>query len=162
MNHDIFAIALQIGANAASTHVGMGAEDRVPNIVVMRNLNVVEQDAVFQLAGVADHAALTNDDVATEIGARTELSPTADDRRRFNGRGLRDLDVLANEDARFNLGIAFKATGNLFLNDLFDLWEDLPWISGVLERLLQEWNGAFFVEFFGFDVELIHRRTPSS
>src|SRR6266478_6603021 len=60
----------------------------------MRYLHTVEQHAVLELARVAEHAVVTDEDVTTNIRAAANLAVRADDRRTFNHRAMFDYRPL--------------------------------------------------------------------
>ena len=52
------------------------AEDRVAHVAEMRHLHAIEEQAVFEFAGVAEHAAFADDHVAADderAGGRLHL-----------------------------------------------------------------------------------------
>ena len=48
-NHNVSLVALDIGCYRACAHMRFISKNRVPDIVIMRSLNIVEKNNIFQL-----------------------------------------------------------------------------------------------------------------
>ena len=73
------------------------AEHRVSDVVVVRYLNTVKENAVFKLCGVADNAPLANDRRSAYKSAGTYLAKRAYYRRPLNYRPGIDSYSLADK-----------------------------------------------------------------
>ena len=121
---DFGAIQPHIGQDDSSSEMGFVAENGITHIVEVRNFTVVEEHAVFELAGVPEHAVVTDDDVLSHIAASADLAVLPDPRGPFDvGTRLNDgtfaqKDVLTHdsggmhgaEDGRLQMG--FKVVAN--------------------------------------------------
>ena len=90
-HHDQGLVGLDVGGDAACPHVGLVAQNAVAHVIEVGNLDVIEQDRVFQLYGIADHAVFAHQGGAADEGAVAHLGPRADDagRAQEGGRGDR-------------------------------------------------------------------------
>ncbi len=83
--------------------MGFVAEDGIAHIIEVGDFTVVEEHAVFELAGVPKHAVVTDDDVLPHIAASADLAVLPDPRGPFDvGTGLHDgtfsqKDVLTHD-----------------------------------------------------------------
>lgn len=70
---------LPIGANGTSPQVRLVAQDRLANIIIVRNLTAVEEQAVLELYRVADDATVANNDIFSDVGAWSNAAVAAND-----------------------------------------------------------------------------------
>ena len=77
-------------------HVGVAAQDGVPHVVVMGGLDVVKEDHVLQLHGVAHHGLLAHDGAAPDEGAVADLRLVVDDAGAADVGGGEHLGVLGD------------------------------------------------------------------
>ena len=85
--------------------MGLVAQDGVAHVVVVGHLDVVEQDHVFQLRGVAHHAVVAHQGVAPDEGAGTHLGLVADDAGAADVGGGEDRGVPGDPDVLRDLGV---------------------------------------------------------
>ena len=99
MDLDQLLVALNIAGNAACARMRLIAEDRVADIVVMRDLDIVKQDDIFQFRRIADNTVLadkrrTADERGVpDLGARTDDAGSCDLCGRKDLGGLVDPDI---------------------------------------------------------------------
>ena len=72
-------VALDVAGYRACAHVRLVAEDGVADVVIVRGLDVVEQDDVLELNGVADDCVLADDGAAADERAVADLRAVVDD-----------------------------------------------------------------------------------
>ena len=100
---DEVAVELEVGDDHARREMHLRAEDRVADVIEMRHLAAVEEDAVLDLARIADDRARADDDVLADVGAVANLAVRPDPRRALDvgagldHRALADVDVLADD-----------------------------------------------------------------
>ena len=80
--------------------MGLVAQNGVAYIVVVGRLHIVEKDDVFQLHGVAHHAARAHQRAAADKGAVAHLGVGADDAGAGDGGGGGDVRRLMYPDLR--------------------------------------------------------------
>ena len=78
--------------------MGLVAEDGITDIVEMRRLDVVEQDHVFQLAGIADDGVFAHDGIAAHEGALAQLRAVVDDAGAGDIGAVKDLGIARDPD----------------------------------------------------------------
>src|SRR4051812_37216931 len=82
------------------------AQDRVADVVKMRHLRFVEQDAVLKFARVPHHHAIARDDVLADVTTAADMAILADPGRALQDRALFDDRSRADEnrvaDERFS------------------------------------------------------------
>ena len=76
----------EVGTDRAGAKVGSVAQDGIADVIEMRDLGTVHQQAILELARVAEHAAFADDDVAPDEGARTDVGVGPDPDRADQGR----------------------------------------------------------------------------
>src|SRR5450432_3150429 len=74
------------------------AEDRVTDVIEMRDLHLVEKQAVLELAGVSEHRAVTDHDVLTDVRSMSDLTIPADPCRPLYHRAVFDHSAFADEN----------------------------------------------------------------
>lgn len=75
---DLALVEPEVGADHARPEVRAIAENRVAHVVVVRRLDAVEQQAVLELARIAQHAALPGDHVPADEGTRANVGAGPD------------------------------------------------------------------------------------
>ena len=126
--------------------MGLIAKDRIPHIVVMRHLHIVEQDHVFQLRGVAHHAVIANQCAAPDKGALAHLRPMANDAGAVEIGGFEHRGVLRHPDVLQNLAVPVGGMVILLLRQLLsdfqnqvgDPGQRLPWIGELLQVISRQ------------------------
>jgi len=126
---DVAGQELDVGNLHARAEVRLVAENGVADVIVMRHLRAVEEQRVFQLGGIADHAAVADDDVLADVGVVPDLAVFPDDGRAFDHRaGFHDR-AFADDDA-FADARAGKPLGRILFRHLvetsFDFLERVP------------------------------------
>ena len=58
-------VRLNVGGDSPCAHMSLVAQNGIAYIVKVRNLNLIKQQSVFQLTGVAYNSLFTNDHVAS-------------------------------------------------------------------------------------------------
>src|SRR5258708_25724955 len=64
--------------------------NRITDVIEMRHLHFIEQDGIFEFAGVSHHDAVADDYVFTHVTAAADVAVFADPRRAFQHRALFD------------------------------------------------------------------------
>ena len=73
-------------------------ENAVPDIIIMRNLHIVEQNDIFQFGAVADHAVVADQRASADKRAGTDFRLMADNGRRPDIVVGIDFGILGNPD----------------------------------------------------------------
>ena len=138
VNADDFLVESHIGKDHARAQMRLVADDRISDIIEMRNLRFVEDEAVFKLAGVPGHHAVSENDILADVAPIANLAVLADPCRAFHHRALLDDGVLADENRAAHKGLADEAALDAGLHAEFqispDLRQDIPNIFGILEK----------------------------
>ena len=98
MNHNIGPVGLNVGCNGAGTHMRVKTKDRVSDIIIVRNLTLVEKDDVFQFTGVADNAAFSDNRLSADERALPQLRSLINDTGAGNVRALVNVRVAGDPD----------------------------------------------------------------
>ena len=107
------------------------AEDGVADIVVVRDLAVVEDNHILELDAVTDDTIGTDQCRAADEGAMPDLGIRADDARWDDvGRG-EDHGILVDPDLRLNFLVFRTERGTKPENEILDSGQSFP---GPLER----------------------------
>ena len=101
MNDDRFAVRFEVGTDGTSAHVRVVSKDGVAHVIIMGDLYGVQQDAVFEFWGIAEHTVFAGYDTAADIGAGTDFCAVTNDGGGFNGGGFGDFHVFADQHAGF-------------------------------------------------------------
>lgn len=70
MDNDVLFIAFDVAGYGSRAHVRFIAQNGIADVIIVRGLHAVEKDAVFQLAGIADHRAVADEHVAADKRSR--------------------------------------------------------------------------------------------
>lgn len=99
LHSDGFLVEAEIGADCARAEVGAVAEHRVADIIIMRGLHAIEEQAIFIFATIAEHAFFTSDDIAADEHTGAEVGMRANPRRALDDAVGREFDrgVQVNE-----------------------------------------------------------------
>ena len=138
MDDNELLIRLDVRGDGAGAHVGIVAEDRVAYIVVVRGLNVIEEDDVLQLRGVADHTVGADESRAADEGALAHLGVGADDARSAEISGVKDLGGLVHPHLRRTLLIIVAQRRAESDDHVLDALERFPRICKLREIVLRE------------------------
>src|ERR1043165_512810 len=96
-------IKLYVRKNNAGTEMSAITEDRIAYVIEVWNLGFVEEDAVFEFAGVAHHHAVAHDHVFAHITAAANVAPLANP-----GRSLQDRALFNNRSCAYKNASADK------------------------------------------------------
>ena len=77
-HRDLAVIELHVGENHPGAEVRLVSENRVPHVIEMRHLRLIEEDAVLKLAGISENGAVPHDDVFPDITATADMTIFAD------------------------------------------------------------------------------------
>ena len=119
LHGDLALIEPKVGTDRTSPEVGAVAEDGIADVVIVRCLHFIEEQAVLKLTRVPQHAALAHDDIAANEGTGADLGfgpdiGRADDRgisRQFDGR--MDPDPPLDMDAGWDFQVINAKFGGL-------------------------------------------------
>ena len=116
--------------------MGLIAEHRVTDIIIMRGLYVVEQNHVLQFAGIADHRVFSDDGAASDEGAVPDLGAVVNDAGRADvGRG-KHLRVVCDPDSVRGMGIFVGRQGLTQLqNKVLDPVQNLPGVGLAFKQI---------------------------
>src|SRR6516162_1981214 len=87
--------------------MGFASKDRIANVIKMRRDRVVEEERVFHLARIADHATVADDDVVTNIRIMANFTVPPDNRWAFNHRAILDYGAFPDKHLFANVRNAF-------------------------------------------------------
>ena len=73
--------------------MGMGAEDRIADVVEMGNVNAFQKNAILEFGGIADDTARRNDNIPAKIGEGPYFRPLSEDGGAFDHSRRRNFDV---------------------------------------------------------------------
>ena len=91
--------------------MGVATQDRVADIIIVGGLNIVKEDHVFQLHGVAHHSLLADDSAAADERAVPNLRLMVDDAGPADvGRG-EHFGVFCNPDILAGVVILIQGQG---------------------------------------------------
>jgi hypothetical protein len=118
--------------------VGLVAENRVTDIVKMRDLGPVEYYAIFKLAGVTKDYAIASDNIFADITTASYLAIVSDPGRTFNGRAVfddgfvTDIDPVADEGSAKQTSVQRRIEAELEITG--DLLQNIPDLGRVIEE----------------------------
>ena len=92
----ILPIKPNVGTDRSSTKMRAIPKDGIADVVVMRCFDVVEEQAILELAGVAKHDVVPGDHILTDVGATPNGAIFTNPRGAFD-RGV-GLDYGASPD----------------------------------------------------------------
>ena len=84
LDHDKGFITLDIAGNRACTHMSLITQNRISDIIVVRDLNGIKQNNIFQLHRVADNRIFAHDCTLPDKGAVSHFSPMINNTGRTN------------------------------------------------------------------------------
>ena len=114
---DVALVAPEIGGDDARAHVRAEAENRVADVVVVGNLNVVEDHGVLDLGRVADDAIFADERRAADERAVPHLGSGADHGRSRDQGGRCDLRRLVYPDLGRDLVVVLPGKGSAEFTD---------------------------------------------
>ena len=80
-DRDFGVIELHVRENHARAEMRVMTKDRIADVIEMRHLRFIEQDAVFEFARVAHDYAVADDHVFAHVTAAADVAVLADPRR---------------------------------------------------------------------------------
>src|SRR2546426_4321241 len=97
---------LEVGDFYACAKMGSVAENRVTDVIEVGSDGMIEQERVFDLAGISDDAVVADDDIFADIRVVANLAVTADDGGPFNHGAILDQGAFADKDFLADVGNA--------------------------------------------------------
>jgi hypothetical protein len=85
------------------------ADDRVADVIEMGRLRFIKNDRVLELAGIAENAAGTDDDIFPDVATVANFASFSDPGRSFDHRALLDNRPLADENGAADEWLAYEA-----------------------------------------------------
>ena len=73
-------------------------ENRIADIIEMRHLRFVEENAVLELARISHHHAVARDHILADVTTAADVAILADPRRPFQNRALLDDCAFADKN----------------------------------------------------------------
>ncbi len=135
---DLGVVEFDIRENDAGSEVGLVAEDGISDVIVMGHLGLVENEAVFELAGVSGDDAVADDDILTNVTPAANLTALADPGGALDHGALLDDGTGPDKDGIADEGFAYEAGMNGgFQTELEiggNLGKGLPDILEILEN----------------------------
>ena len=128
-------VLLHVGGQGAGAHVGLVAQNGVAHIVVVGNLDIVKENHIFQLRGVAHHAVGPHQGVAPDKGPGAHLGLRPDDAGPCNK--VVGVNFGGFVDPHLFLGVVVLLLGEVLpqLPDKgADFWQSLPGIFHGLQQ----------------------------
>ena len=116
VNDDELLVGLYVRGDRTRAHVGEVAQNGVAYVVVVGSLNVVEENDVLELNGVADNAVRADESRASDESAVSYLCFGSDDAGCAEVCGLKNLCGLVNPNALCSL-LVVVAEGGTELED---------------------------------------------
>src|SRR5258708_7314249 len=89
------------------------ADDGIAHVIEVRDVGVVKQQRVFELAGIANHAVVADEDMFAHVGVMPDLAVAADDGGALDHRAVLDKRALANEHLLTDKGNALTVVPQL-------------------------------------------------
>ena len=131
-------IEAHIRENDSSSEVGLVAEDRVANIIEVRNLGLVEDEAVFKFRGIPSHNPIAEDHIFADVTSVPNLAVLADPSRAFDHGPLFNHCSFANKYSTAHERLADETameTGfHAELEISRDLRQNIPYMFSVLKK----------------------------
>jgi len=103
VHRDFRVIEFDVGENHARTKVSVVTQDGITDIIEVRYLHFIEQDAILNSQRVTHHNAIPGDDVLAHVTAAANLAIFTNPGRTFqhrtllNNRSSADKDAIADE-----------------------------------------------------------------
>src|SRR5438105_32549 len=101
-------------------------EDRVADVIEMRHLRFIEQDAILELARVPHHDAISDDHIFAYIAAAPDMTVLSDPRRPFQDRALLYDRAGADENCVADKWLAHQFAEHRRLQAELEVTRDLP------------------------------------
>ena len=131
-------VEAHIRENDACTEVGLVAEDRVADIVEVRNLGLVEDEAVFKFRGIPGYNSVAEDHIFADVTPIPNLTVLTDPSRTFDHGSLFDHCPFADKYRAAHERLADEAAMETGLQAELqisrDLRQNIPDMLGVLKK----------------------------
>ena len=114
------------------------AEDGIADVVVMRGLDMIEQDHVLQLDAVADNTVSTDECGASDESAMTHLSIRSDDAGSAEISRREDLRSLVDPDSGLYFFVVLSQRRTQGKDQILDPLECFPRIGEMAEIICRE------------------------
>ena len=135
MDHHQLLVGLHVGGDGTGAHVAVIAEDRIADIVIVRGLDMIEQDHVLQFDTVPDDAVRTDQGRTADEGAVTDLPLRSDDAGRAEIRGREHLRRPVDPDVLRYFLIVLSQRRTEGQNEFLDALQRFPGI-GELKKII--------------------------
>src|SRR5438067_1167159 len=114
------------------------AENRVADVIEMRHLRFVEEDAILELARVPHYDAIADDDVFADVAAVANFALFPDPGRPFDHRALLDRGPFSDENRAAHERLSDQSSLDARLQTKLQIARDLvqrvPDIRQILEQ----------------------------
>ena len=150
LDHDEAAVGFDVGGDASRAHVGLVAQNAVAHIVEVGDLNVVKEDDVLQLHGVAHHAVFAHQCGAPDEGAVADLGVRADDAGGTEIGGGEDRGGLVDPDGGGDFREVLAQSGAEREDQLLNALEGLPGVF-VARQIIGGDGVSQIVKVTGFE-----------
>ena len=133
VDDDQLLVGLDVRRDGAGSGVGVIPEDGVADIVVVRGLDVVEQDDVLQFAGVADDAVGTDECGAADECAVANFGLGPDDAGRSEVCGREHRCRLVDPHMLLDFFIVVTQRRAEFEDEVLDALQGFPGVGELFE-----------------------------
>jgi len=135
---DLLAVQSDIGEDDTGAEMDLITQYGITDVTEMRNVGVIEDDAIFEFARIAKYDSVADDDVFADVAAASDFAiisdpgRTLDGRTVLNHRSAADVDIFADKGPAHDPGINgwFQAE----LEVAADLLQDIPDLYAVIEN----------------------------
>src|ERR1700730_4867672 len=101
------------------------ANDRITHVIEVRHLHLIEQDGIFEFAGVSHDYAVADDHVLAHVTAAANVAVLADPRRAFQHCPLFNDSSSADEDMAADKRLAHELPEDCRLETKLQITGDL-------------------------------------
>jgi hypothetical protein len=135
---DLLTVQSDVGEDDTGAEVDLITQHRITDVTEVRNVGVIENDAIFELARIAEHDPVADDDVFAYITAAPDFAVVSDPGRAFYGRTVldhgptSDVDILADKGSAHDSAINGWFQAELEIAP--DLLQDVPDLCAVVEN----------------------------
>jgi hypothetical protein len=135
---DLPAVQSDIGEDDTGAEMNLITQHGITNVTEVRDVGVIEDDAIFEFARITEHDSVADDDVFTDVAATPDFAIVSDpgrpldSRAVLNHRSTTDVDIFADEGPAHDPSINgwFQAE----LEIAADLLQDIPDLCAVIEN----------------------------
>jgi hypothetical protein len=137
-HRDLLTVQSDIGEDDTGAEMDLITQHGVTDVTEVRDVGIVEDDAIFEFARISEHDPVTDDDVFADVAAAPDFAIVADPGRTLDGRAVLNhrstayVDVFADKGSAHDPGINgwFQAE----LKIAADLLQDIPDLCAVIEN----------------------------